>query len=86
MSPVSFHRDHKKLKELLYSAIALCLVLWVILYVQIKHASINNIKTPAYSLTDTQRVQIVTALKEANANSPALTSKQRLKILNDLRK
>lgn len=83
-------QTHKKLKEVLYSIIAVCFIVWAIVYVQLRSTPVaENISPPppkTNQLTSEQRAQIVSSLQETQATTPQLTKTQRDKVLQDLRK
>lgn len=42
-------QTHKKLQEVLYSVIAVCVIIWAIVYVQVKSTVTDNTAPPAVS-------------------------------------
>lgn len=86
----SKENKHRKLYELLYSIIAVCFIVWIIAFVQIKSLvvdePVNENMKKSNVLSLEQRAQIIDTLKEATANSPALTTAQRVRIVDNMRK
>jgi hypothetical protein len=83
------NKDHKKLLEVLYGILAVCFIVWMIVYVQVKSVVTENIVEKIMTnsnLTDVERAQIILSLKEATANTPPLTSNERVKIVQNLKK
>ena len=49
---------HKKLKEVLYSIIALAVIIWAIVYVQVKSTPVENTPTPPSVVTENKSAKL----------------------------
>jgi hypothetical protein len=79
--------NHKKLKEILYSAIALTFIIWAVVYVQIK--SSNVVKNTVPQQVDEMAIRKSSAINElklAISSSTKVTDSQKTKALQDLKK
>ena len=76
--------EHKKHFELLYSIIAVCFIIWVIVFFQIKSTEEKvSTKTPLnIELTDAERFAIMNKPSTKPPNFPNLTDEQRRAIMN----
>lgn len=87
MDPQNMKKNHFHPLRLLYSAIALSVVVWSVLYYQIQKVQpITEEAPPTKSnvLSEAERAKVVAEINTATAKIPPLTNEQRNKILADI--
>ncbi len=87
MDPQNMKKNHFHPLRLLYSAVALSVVVWSVLYYQIQQVQPIAQEAPPSKntiLSEAERARIVVELNTASAKIPTITDDQRKKILADI--
>lgn len=82
-------KSHDELKKVLLSVLVVCLVIWVIVYIQINNSGGEQVLpsvTKSNQLTPTQRSEAISELKKVVASSTPLTDKERAQAIAELKK